>query len=269
MAAPHDPASRRYVLWSVISLVVLTLVTLLVGFVWLPSAHPDFTRAGHLGGHLPRGRCPDEVERNHRARESARLHARHPAGRREKRDVASRDRPRRDARAPAMHDVPRRAGRHRGRHAQSGRPVSGSDREAVGRLQERGPRAFGHAGPGGEPRGRRHTQPCRLLRVAAQAAARTTADDSPAPALVRVGDPVRNIAPCASCHGGIDRKLGTPWLENMPKRYLEDQLHAFATGARRNDIHAQMRNVVRQMTKREIAEVSEFYARRGMPTGHR
>jgi cytochrome c553 len=96
-----------------------------------------------------------------------------------------------------------------------------------------------------------------------------TADDLPAPALVRVGDPVRNIAPCASCHGGIDRKLGTPWLEHMPKRYLEDQLHAFATGARRNDIHAQMRNVVRQMTKEEIAEVSEFYARRGMPTGHR
>jgi cytochrome c553 len=97
----------------------------------------------------------------------------------------------------------------------------------------------------------------------------TSADDSPAPALVRVGDPVRNIAPCASCHGGIDRKLGTPWLENMPKRYLEEQLHAFAMGARRNDIHAQMRNVVRQMTKSEIAEVSEFYARRGMPTGHR
>ena len=55
----------------------------------------------------------------------------------------------------------------------------------------------------------------------------------------------------------------------MPKRYLEEQLHAFASGARRNDSHAQMRNVVRQMTKNEIEEVSEFYARRGMPTGHR
>ena len=83
MAAPHDPASRRYVLWSVVSLVVLTLVTLLVGFVWLPSAHPDFSAQGHLGGHLPRGRRPDEMGRIQRARESARLHARHPAGRRE------------------------------------------------------------------------------------------------------------------------------------------------------------------------------------------
>src|SRR5688500_4142100 len=46
MAAPHDPASSRYVQWSVISLVVLMLVTLLVGFVWLPSAHPDFSAQG-------------------------------------------------------------------------------------------------------------------------------------------------------------------------------------------------------------------------------
>src|SRR6185436_19793912 len=46
MAAPHDPSSGRYVLWSVISLVVLMLVTLLVGFVWLPSAHPDFGAQG-------------------------------------------------------------------------------------------------------------------------------------------------------------------------------------------------------------------------------
>jgi cytochrome c553 len=46
MAAPHDPASRRYVQWSVISLVALTLVTLLVGFVWLPSMHADFSAQG-------------------------------------------------------------------------------------------------------------------------------------------------------------------------------------------------------------------------------
>jgi len=69
-----------------------------------------------------------------------------------------------------------------------------------------------------------------------------------AKALVRVGDPIRNIAPCASCHGGIDHKLGTPWLEGMAQKYLQDQLHAFASGARRNDSHAQMRNMTRQMT---------------------
>ena len=89
------------------------------------------------------------------------------------------------------------------------------------------------------------------------------------PALVRVGDPLRNIAPCASCHGGIDRKFGTPWLEGMPKQYLLDQLKAFASGARRNDSHAQMRNMTRQMTPKELDEVAEFYARYGEgPTRH-
>jgi cytochrome c553 len=83
------------------------------------------------------------------------------------------------------------------------------------------------------------------------------------PALVRVGDPLRNIAPCASCHGGIDRKFGTPWLEGMPKQYLLDQLKAFASGARRNDSHAQMRNMSRAMTPQEIDEVADFYARYG------
>ena len=47
----------------------------------------------------------------------------------------------------------------------------------------------------------------------------TTYDES-LPALVRVGDPLRNIAPCISCHGGVDHKLGTPWLEGMPQEYL-------------------------------------------------
>jgi cytochrome c553 len=89
----------------------------------------------------------------------------------------------------------------------------------------------------------------------------------PAPTLVRVGDPLRNIAPCASCHGGIDRKPGTPWLEGMPKQYLLEQLQNFSSGVRRNDSHAQMRNMARAMTTKEIAEVSDFYARHGDSPG--
>lgn len=60
-------------------------------------------------------------------------------------------------------------------------------------------------------------------------------DEPGAPALVRVGDPLRNIVPCVACHGGIDHKLGTPWLEGMPKEYLLKELKAFSSGARRND----------------------------------
>ena len=88
-------------------------------------------------------------------------------------------------------------------------------------------------------------------------------DMSTVPPLVRVGDPMRNIAPCASCHGGIDRKLGAPWLEGMPREYLRAQLSAFARGERRNDSHAQMRNMARAMTAEEIGHVAAFYARPG------
>ncbi|MFL6578311.1 MAG: c-type cytochrome [Povalibacter sp.] len=87
----------------------------------------------------------------------------------------------------------------------------------------------------------------------------TTYDEN-LPALVRVGDPLRNIAPCISCHGGVDQKLGAPWLEGMPKRYLINQLNAFISGTRRNDSEAQMRNMVRTMTAQEIEEVATFYS---------
>jgi cytochrome c553 len=89
-----------------------------------------------------------------------------------------------------------------------------------------------------------------------------TTYDETLPRLVRVGDPLRNIAPCIACHGQVDQKLGAPWLEGMPKQYLVDQLHAFAVGGRRNDPGAQMRNMVRAMTPEEMDEVATFYARK-------
>ena len=91
----------------------------------------------------------------------------------------------------------------------------------------------------------------------------TTYDES-LPALVRVGDPMRNIAPCISCHGGVDQKLGAPWLEGMPRQYLVDQLVALRAGTRRNDPLLQMRNVARSMTDAEIEAVANFYARKGV-----
>jgi cytochrome c553 len=89
-----------------------------------------------------------------------------------------------------------------------------------------------------------------------------------APPLVSVGDPLRNIAPCASCHGGIDRKAGSPWLEGMPHAYLAEQLRQFASGARRNDTHGVMRNVARQMKQDEIEAVASYYASRAIVGGH-
>jgi cytochrome c553 len=93
-----------------------------------------------------------------------------------------------------------------------------------------------------------------------------TTYDETLPALVRNGDPMRNIAPCISCHGGVDQKLGAPWLEGMPKEYLIQQLGLFKHGERRNDGELQMRNVARAMTPQEIDVVATFYARKALPT---
>jgi cytochrome c553 len=83
-----------------------------------------------------------------------------------------------------------------------------------------------------------------------------------APVIVRNGSPMRNIAGCTSCHGGIDIKTGSPRLDGESESYLRTQLHAFATGARHNDIHGQMRNVAHQMTPEEIDTAARYYAGR-------
>jgi len=67
-------------------------------------------------------------------------------------------------------------------------------------------------------------------------------------------------ASCASCHGGIDHKAGSPWLEGMPAAYTRAQLQAFANGTRHNDISEQMRNVARNMTPGEIDAAAAYYA---------
>lgn len=84
-----------------------------------------------------------------------------------------------------------------------------------------------------------------------------------APALVRVGAPMRGIAPCESCHGRKDGKAGAPALDGEPKTYLNAQLVAFANGTRRNDANAVMRGEARQMTGGEIALVTDHYASHG------
>jgi len=81
-----------------------------------------------------------------------------------------------------------------------------------------------------------------------------------APALIRVGDPMRNIAPCASCHGRVDGKVGAPALEGEPKAYLEKQLTAFRDGSRTNDANAAMRSETKLLTRPEIALLTEHYA---------
>jgi cytochrome c553 len=82
------------------------------------------------------------------------------------------------------------------------------------------------------------------------------------PRIVANGAPMRGIAPCGACHGDLDSKAGAGWLGGQPAVYLRAQLEAFSSGARRNDIGEQMRNVARRMTPEEIDAATRFYADR-------
>jgi cytochrome c553 len=82
----------------------------------------------------------------------------------------------------------------------------------------------------------------------------------PRPHIVIYGAPMRGIAPCGSCHGSLDNKTGSPWLEGQSKAYLKAQLQAFASGERHNDISEQMRNIARAMTPQEIEDAAAYYA---------
>jgi cytochrome c553 len=82
----------------------------------------------------------------------------------------------------------------------------------------------------------------------------------PAPAIVVSGAPMRGIAPCGSCHGDIENKVGAPWIAGQPAAYIKAQLETFASGSRRNDTSLQMRNVARGMTPEEIDAAAHYYA---------
>ncbi len=90
---------------------------------------------------------------------------------------------------------------------------------------------------------------------------RLPTDPHSVPAIVESGAPMRNIPPCAACHGGMDAKPGAPWLGGESANYLRAQLRGFAEGSRRNDISEQMRNIARRMTAAEIEDAAKYYSR--------
>ena len=80
------------------------------------------------------------------------------------------------------------------------------------------------------------------------------------PAIVKWGAPMRNIAPCGSCHGDIDHTQASPWLGGEPESYIRTELLAFASGTRTNDINAQMRDMAHGLSRSEIEEAAAYYA---------
>jgi cytochrome c553 len=79
--------------------------------------------------------------------------------------------------------------------------------------------------------------------------------------LVELGDPARNIPPCAACHRpGSGGPIETPILAEQRREYLMQQLELYASGQRRNDVYGRMRIVAAKLTGPEIAGLAGYYA---------
>jgi cytochrome c553 len=78
--------------------------------------------------------------------------------------------------------------------------------------------------------------------------------------LVELGDPRRNIPPCASCHrAGAGGPIETPVLAEQRAEYLMQQLKLYASGERRNDVYARMRTIASKLSSSEIEGVAAYY----------
>jgi cytochrome c553 len=260
--------SNPWFRWSVVSIVVLTIVSVLVGFVVLPSVQGDFSAQGVWASICRAAGVPADWSGNAKVREAP--VPTHVVLERSMIRVGTSDAIGRGAtlalnctmchgaQGMSASDAPNLAGQYpevvikQLHDYKSGKRTSTIMQALTKNLSDKD-----------------------IVDLAAYYAylpkartAPTTYDES-LPALVRVGAPLRNIAPCVSCHGGIDQKLGAPWIEGMPKDYLVQQLKAFRAGERRNDSEAQMRNVARSMTEAEMKEVASFYARKASAGGER
>ena len=257
MYAWRNPWFRR----SVVSLIALTVFAILVGFVWLPSVHADYTadglwaaicRAAGVPASWGNQTRPKEGARSTNVvldRAMARTGAPEAIGRGA--TLALNCTMCHGAQGMSMSNAPNLAGQYpevvikQLNDYKSGKRSSAIMEALATRLSDRDISDLA----------------AYFASLPKARTAPTTYDES-LPPLVRVGAPLRNVAPCIACHGGVDQKLGAPWLEGMPKDYLKSQLNAFAKGDRHNDPEAQMRNMARTMTPNEIEEVSTFYARK-------
>jgi cytochrome c553 len=78
--------------------------------------------------------------------------------------------------------------------------------------------------------------------------------------LVELGDPSRNIPPCASCHrAGAGGPIETPVLAEQRNEYIAAQLKMYASGERRNDVYGRMRIIAVKLTADEIEGLAAYY----------
>jgi cytochrome c553 len=77
--------------------------------------------------------------------------------------------------------------------------------------------------------------------------------------IISFGDGERGIPPCQSCHGPVAYRPGAPALATQNADYVLNQLEAFASGTRANDINMPMRTVSRLLTEEERHALAEYY----------
>jgi cytochrome c553 len=86
-------------------------------------------------------------------------------------------------------------------------------------------------------------------------------NSDPIQKLIFAGDPKRGIAACANCHGPGGYLIGAPALINQNPLYLEQQLQAFAQGARSNDMNMPMRTIAGLLTPAEMKSLASAYSK--------
>lgn len=77
--------------------------------------------------------------------------------------------------------------------------------------------------------------------------------------LVSFGDGERGIPPCQACHGPVAYRPGVPSLASQNAEYVLNQLEAFGSGNRANDINMPMRTIAMLLTEDERHALAEYY----------
>lgn len=74
------------------------------------------------------------------------------------------------------------------------------------------------------------------------------------------GDTRRRIPACMSCHtNGVGGPIETPAITGQNREYMAAQLHAYASGARKNDVYGRMRDISRRLTQQEREQLARYF----------
>ncbi len=77
--------------------------------------------------------------------------------------------------------------------------------------------------------------------------------------LISFGDGERGIPPCQACHGPVAYRPGVPALTTQNAVYVLNQIEAFASQTRANDINMPMRTIAALLTDDERHALADYY----------